>query len=118
MINSSEKLTTKVYFEGDEQYLPSSYLPVYSLPTDTTSGLIVKITDKNQCYNFEDYLFEFAIFQDSYNTLFKKISPIPTLFDVNAFWISLPSEHNYFAEVYLDGRFLFLTQEVSLQKKC
>ena len=117
MINSSDKLTPEVYFEGDDQYLPSSSsLSIYSIPMDLTSGMLIKITDKNQRFNFEDHSFEFAIFQDSYDTLFKKISPLSTLLDTNAFWVSLPSGHNYFTEVYLDGRFLFLTPNMFLQQ--
>ena len=40
MINSSDKLTAEVYFEGDDQYLPSSSsLSIYSIPKDLISGL-------------------------------------------------------------------------------
>ena len=95
--------------------LETSSLSIYSIPTDLTSGMLIKITDKNHHFNFEDHSFEFAIFQDSYDTLFKKILPLSTLLDANDFWVSLPSGHNYFAEVYLDGRSLFLIPNMSLQ---
>ena len=106
VINSHKSLNAEVYFDGDNQHLPSSsslLIPV--IPNELTSGLIIKIVDEYRQYNFQDNLFEFVIFQDSYSNLFEKISPTSTLLDKNTFWVYLPPKHDYFAEVYLDGQF-------------
>jgi len=77
----------------------------------------VAISDLKTQYNFEDYFFEIVIFQDSYKNLIKKIQPdSATLLDSKTFWISLPPEHNYFAEIYLDGRLFFVTERDLLKE--
>ena len=117
MINSSDSLTVEANFEGDSQNLSSnSSLIVHSIPNSISSGMLMKITDVNKQYNFEDYSFEFAIFQNTYDNLFTTISPVAELLDPTAFLIPLPPGHDYFTEVYLDGRFLFLTNDVFLQE--
>ena len=116
-VNYSKALKVESYFEGDDQYLPSSsILILHSIPKDVTSAILVNVMDEKKRYNFENNFFEFLIFQDSYENLIEKISPTTTLLDSNTFWISLPAEHDYFAEVYLDGRFLFLTDKIQLNK--
>ena len=106
------------YFDGDDRYSSSnSSLTLYSFPKETTSPFIMKIFDLKNQYNFEDYLFEIVIFQDSYKNLIKKIQPdSTTLLDSKTFWISLPSKHNYFAEIYLNGRLFFVTDKVLLKE--
>ncbi|MDH3764825.1 MAG: hypothetical protein OER82_03340 [Nitrosopumilus sp.] len=116
-VNYSKALSVESNFEGDNQYLPSSsILTLHSIPKDITSAILVNIIDAKKQYNFENNSFEFLIFQDSYENLIKKISPTTTLLDSDTFWISLPAEHDYFAEVYLDGRFLFLTDKIQLNE--
>jgi len=116
-INTSKSLRVESYFEGDDQYLPShSSLTIHLIPNEVTSAILMKIIDMDKQYNFEDYPFEFLIFQDSYENLIEKVFPITTLLDSSTFWISLPPQHDYFAEVYLDGRFLFLTDRIQLQE--
>jgi len=116
-INSSQSIRIESYFEGDDQYLPShSLLTVHSIPSEVTSAILVKIIDMDKKYNFEDYSFEFLIFQDSYENLIEKVFPISTLLDSNTLWIPLQPQHDYFAEVYLDGRFLFPIDRIQLQE--
>jgi len=116
-VNYSKALKVESYFEGDDQYLSSSsFLILHPIPKDITSALLVNIMDAKKQYNFENNSFEFLIFQDSYENLIEKISPTTTLLDSDTFWISLPAEHDYFAEVYLDGRFLFLTDKIQLNE--
>jgi len=106
------------YFDGDVQYSSSnSSLTLYSFPKETTSSFILTISDLKNQYNFEDYFFEIVIFQDSYKNLIKKIQPdSATLLDPKTFWISLPPKHNYFAEIYLDGRLFFVTDKDLLKE--
>jgi len=108
----------EAYFDGDVQYSSTnSSLTLYSFPKETTSYLIMKILDLKNQYTFEDYLFEIVIFQDSYEHLIKKIQPdSSTLLDSKTFWISLPSEYNYFAEIYLNGRLFFVTDKELLKE--
>ena len=116
-VNYSKALRVESYFEGDDQYLSSSsFLILHPIPKDITSAMLVNIIDTKKQYNFENNSFEFLIFQDSYENLIEKISPTATLLDSDAFWISLPAGHDYFAEVYLDGRFLFLTDKRQLNE--
>ena len=117
MINSSESLGVEAYFSGDDAYLPSSSsLEIYSISNNNIPGIMMKVTDIYNQKNFADNLFEFIIFQDDYDNLFKKIFPDSTFYDSNSFWVSLPPDHEYFTEVYLDGRFISLTEKVSLQE--
>ena len=116
-VNYSKSLKVESYFEGDNQYLSSSsILILHSIPKDITSAVLVNIIDAKKQYSFENNSFEFLIFQDSYENLIEKISPTTTLLDSDTFWISLPADHDYFAEVYLDGRFLFLTDKIHLNE--
>ena len=116
-VNYSKALNIESHFEGDDQYLPSSsILTLHPIPKDITSAILVNIMDAKKQYNFENNFFEFLIFQDTYENLIEKISPTATLLDSDSFWISLPAEHDYFAEVYMDGRFLFLTDKKPLNE--
>lgn len=116
-INPSKSLKVESYFEGDDQHLPSSsLLTIHLIPNEVTSAILMKITDMDKQYNFEDYQFEFFIFQDSYENLIEKVFPITTLLDSSTFWISLPANHNYFAEVYVNGQFIFVTDEIHLNE--
>jgi len=107
-VGFSNPIEIQADFFGDLEYSSSnSSLTIYSLPKETSSSIIVKIPEANQ-YNFEDYPFEILIFQDSYESIIKKIFPdSTTLLDSKTFLTSLPPQHHYFTEVYLDGRFFF-----------
>ncbi|MDH3677973.1 MAG: hypothetical protein OEQ12_06705 [Nitrosopumilus sp.] len=113
----SNQINIEAYFDGDSMHYPSnSSLTLYSFPKEISSSLVLKLSDSDQ-YNFENYLFDILIFQDSYEKLIKKIQPdSTTLLDSETFWISLPSGHNYFAEIYLNGRIFFVTDQIQLQE--
>ena len=110
MVNSMTPVTVESSYKGDTNYLPStSSMIVYSIPQDTSSAIIMKIIDMKNQFNFENHTFEFVIFQDSYDNLFGKISPDTTLHDLTTLLVSLPPNHDYFTEVYVDGKLVFLT---------
>ena len=117
MFNLSDPFKIEAYFDGDVQYSSSnSSLVLYPFQKEPTSNFVMKILDLRNQYTFEDNRFEILIFQDSYSNLIKKIQPDSTvLLDPNTFWISLPPEHHYFAEIYLDGRLFFVTDRDLLQ---
>ena len=117
-ITSFGPVEVEAYFEGDSQYLPSnSTSTIYSFSKEMVPSLLMKINDPQNQYNFEDYLFDVVIFQDSYNNVIKKIKPDSTvLLDSKTFLLSLPTGHNYFAEVYLNGRLLFVTDKDQLKE--
>ena len=118
MITQSESLDIKAIFSGDEEYLPSSSsLTLYSIPNENNSGLIMQIVDKEKQYTFEDHFFEFVIFQDSYDDLFTKIYSHNAFIDKNTFWLPLNAGHEYFSEIYLEGRFIHLTENFALTEK-
>jgi len=116
-MSSSNPVNLEVYFDGDDVYSPSnSSLTLYSFPKEISSSLVLKILNSN-LYNFENQQFDILIFQDSYEKLIKKIQPdFTTLFDSETFWISLPPEHYYFTEIYLDGRIFFVTDRELLKE--
>ena len=105
-------------FIGDERYSQTnSSITLFPLPNTSTSYLIFDLGDSKNQFNFKDYSIEILIFQDSYQTLLKKIIPDQqTLLDDNTLWISLPPNHLYFSEIYLDGRFFFVTESQLLEK--
>lgn len=73
-VNYSEALKVESYFEGDDQYLPSSSILIsHSIPKDITSAILANIIDEKKWYNFENNFFEFLTFQDSYENLIEKI---------------------------------------------
>jgi hypothetical protein len=111
-INSFNTFNVTAYFEGNQEYSSTSISStVYVLPKNTTSAMIIKISDTQNQYNFEKYMFDIIIFQDSYKKMIKKIQPDATnLLDSKTFWTTLPSGHNYFAEIYMNGKLLFVTK--------
>ena len=117
-INSFNTVNVTAYFEGNQEYAPTrTSSTIYVLPKNITSGMIIKISDTQNQYNFEKYMFDIVIFQDSYETMIKKIQPSTVnLLDSKTFWTSLPSGHNYFAEIYMNGKLLFVTSNDLLEE--
>ncbi len=110
--------TVEVFFEGDTQYTPSnSSLTIHSLPKEITAAMIIKLSNTKEQYNFEEYEFEIIIFQDSYQGVVKKIKPNPTiLLDSKTLLVPLSPEHDYFAEIYLDGKIFSVTDKERLKE--
>lgn len=111
-ISLFDSLEIDASFIGDEQYLQTNTkIMLFPLPSSDSSYLVLDLIDPKNQFNFKDYLIEILIFQDSYQTLFQKIVPDEnTLLDDSTFWISLPADHYYFSEIYLDGRLFFVTE--------
>ena len=114
----SGPITIDVDFNGDAQYShTTSSLTLYPFSEQVPSSLIIKLFDSKNQYNFEDYLFDILIFQDSYDNLIENIQPdSTTLIDSETFSISLAPNHTYFAEVYLHGKFLYVTDKEVLRQ--
>jgi hypothetical protein len=111
-------INVEAYFEGDGKYSPSnSSSTIYSFSKEMESSLIITILDSQNKYNFENYVFDVLIFQDSYDNLLKKIQPDSTvLLDSKTFLIPLPPDHDYFTEIYLDGRLFSVTDKILLKR--
>lgn len=88
------------------------------------SALVVHTTSLTN--DFENSALVLVVFQDSYDNMFKKISP--DNFDDqsmrigDSFLTILPANHEYIVEVYLDGRFLDafqndFTENIIIQKE-
>ena len=117
-ISLFEPLEINASFIGSGQYLETSALmTLFPLPpTASSSYLVIDLTDSQNHFNFQDHLMEILVFQDSYQTLLKKIVPDQnTLLDDDTFWLSLPGDHYYFSEIYLDGRLIFVTDSELLR---
>ncbi|MDH3313451.1 MAG: hypothetical protein OEM28_09955 [Nitrosopumilus sp.] len=117
-INSLGTSTIGAYFGGDLQYSSANASStIYSLPKEITSIMIMQILDMKNQYDFEENIFDIVIFQDSYDNLIKKIQPTSAnLLDSKTFWVSLPPEHDYFAEIYMNGRLFFVTDKELLKE--
>ena len=111
-------IDVEAYFEGDDKYSPSnSSSTIYSFSNEMNSSLIFTIHDSQNKYNFENHTFDVLIFEDSYDNLIKKIQPdSKILLDSKTFLIPLSPDHDYFAEIYLDGRLFFVTDKSLLKK--
>ena len=111
-ISLYDSLDIYATFVGNEQYLQSNTsITLFSLPNTQSSYVVLDMIDPKNQFNFKDYSIEVLIFQDSYETLLKKIVPDKaTLLDDDTFWISLPANHFYFSEIYLDGKIFFVTK--------
>ena len=108
----------EAYFEGDDKYSSSkSSSNIYLFSKEIKSSLIVTILDSQNEYNFEDFAFDVVVFQDSYENPIKKIQPDSAmLLDSKTFLMPLPADHDYFTEIYLDGRLFFVTDKDPLKK--
>jgi hypothetical protein len=114
---SSNHVNIEASFDGADDYSSThSSLTLYQFPPEVFSSLVLKLSD-SELYDFENNSFEILIYEDSYEKLIKKIQPdSTTLFDSETFWVSLSPGNNYFAEIYLDGRIFFVTDNDLLQE--
>ena len=98
------------YLEGD-QFIPSIPQNIFPLKLDKEqSALALEIINDARTNNFENPLVEVALFQDSYDNFFKKITLDKLNYEEslidNIFLTVLPANHEYIGEIYLEGRFL------------
>jgi len=108
-----ESIKVSAYIEDDFSFLeyPQMILPLKM--NNEQSALVVRTTSSTS--DFENAALELAIFQDSYENLFKIIST-DRFDDQNiqiddSFLTILPANHEYIVEIYLEGRFLDAFQE-------
>jgi hypothetical protein len=118
MIDPLKIFDIHAYFEGDTQYASSNVtLSTHILPKEISSSMLLRIHDEKNKYNFINFPFTVVIFQNSYDTLFKKIqSSSELLLDQETLLIPLPAGSKYFAEIYIDGRFITVTDKEQLTK--
>ncbi|MGQ0638997.1 MAG: CARDB domain-containing protein [Nitrososphaerota archaeon] len=118
---SEEKLLVTASFDGNFPYLPSNYTAyVFNLPpSKETAALVLKIKDPTDRYNFLSLPSEIAVFQDSYDNLYTKISTAKkgVLLDDNTTWLGLAGNHYYLEEIYVSGRFFFTTDWKQIPEK-
>ena len=72
------------------------------------SALAIEINSQTSKSNLKNSPLEIVLFEDSYDNLFQKISTDTdndqSFMVNNLFLTSLPSEHTYIAEIYIEGR--------------
>ena len=110
---SEERLSVTASFQGNFPYLQSNYSGyVFNLPpSKETAALVLKVKDPTDRYDFQNLPSEIAVFQDSYDNLYTKISTGKkgVLLDNYTTWTGLPGNHSYLEEIYVNGRFFFAT---------
>jgi len=104
--NKPVKVTS--YLE-ENQFFPTFFKNIFPLKLEKEqSALVLEIIRDTRSDNFENPTITIVLFQDSYDNLFKKISTDnldqqSTMID-NYFSTVLPANHEYIAEIYLEGR--------------
>ena len=110
-IEFTDEIITVIPYLEDDQFIPSLPQNIFPLKlSEVQSALALKIIYDTKTNNFENSLVEIALFQDSYDNFFKKItsdefSQEGLLID-DFFIVNLPANHEYIAEIYLNGRFV------------
>ncbi|MDH3342005.1 MAG: hypothetical protein OEL84_12095 [Nitrosopumilus sp.] len=110
---NDEPIRVSAHIEDDFSFpeYPQMILPL-KMNTEQSALVIHTTSDTN---DFENSTLELAIFQDSYENLFKIIST-DEFGDQNmqiddSFLTMLPANHEYIIEIYLEGRFLDAFQD-------
>jgi hypothetical protein len=110
---NDKPIKVSAYIEDDFSF-PEQPQMIFPLKMNNEqSALVIHTTSVTN--DFENSTLEFAIFQDSYENLFKIIST-DELDDQNmqiddSFQTILPANHEYIVEIYLEGRFLDAFQD-------
>jgi len=110
---NDEPIKVSAYIEDDFSFPehPQMILPLKM--NNEQSALVIHTTSVTN--DFENSTLEFAIFQDSYENLFKIISTYEldnqNMEIDDSFQTILPANHEYIVEIYLEGRFLDAFQE-------
>jgi len=110
---NDKSIKVSAHIEDDFSFpeYPQMILPLKM--NNEESALVIHTTSDTN--DFKNSTLEFAIFQDSYENLFKIIST-DGFDDQNmqiddSFLTTLPANHEYIVEIYLEGRFLDAFQE-------
>lgn len=104
----NEPIKVSVFSEGDS-VLHSSSKKIFPIKIDEGQSVLALETISDISQNIDSVL-TIAIFQDSYDNLFKKISTEDrneeNLMTDNFFLTVLPANHEYIVEIYIEGRIL------------
>ena len=116
--NFSKTKDIEVLFEGDNTYGASNTSSTLHAFTDNIeSAIIIELQDENNQVHFEKYPLKIIIFQESYENIVKEIMlDHSTSLNSKTFFIDLPPNHNYFAELYWDGEFFTNIEKEGLEK--
>jgi len=110
---SDEPIKVSAHVENDFSFPGYSQMILPLKMSNEQSALVIHTT--SFANNFENSALELAIFQDSYEKLFKKISTDKldeqSMQIDDSFLTVLPANHKYIIEIYLKGRFLDAFQE-------
>jgi hypothetical protein len=110
-IDFDDKPVTVTAFLEEDSTVSSLSKTIFPLKLkNNQSALALKMVQEINSNHFKNPVFTVALFQDSYDNLFKKISTDDVddqsmLID-NFFLTVLPANHEYIAEIYLEGRFI------------
>jgi len=110
---NDEPIKVSAYIEDDFSFLeyPQMILPLKI--NNEQSALVIHTTSATN--DLENSALDLAIFQDSYENLFKIISTDgfddQNMQTDDSFLTILPANHEYIVEIYLEGRFLDAFQE-------
>ena len=117
-ITSVGSISVESFFAGDHEYSSStSVSTIHSFSKNSVSAMLLEIVDTQNHLNFKDHMFDVIIFQDSYDVVIKKInSDSPVFLDSKTLLVPLSPGHDYFTEIYLNGRLFFTTDKEPLEK--
>ena len=107
-VNENIKVTIDL---EDNSTLSTSSQNVYPIKlNEGESAIAFEIIPNSNMYDFENPPYTIALFQDSYENMFKIISTneydVHSMMSDNIFLTVVPANHEYIAELYYEGRFL------------
>ena len=110
-IDFDDKPVTVTAFLEEDSIVSSLSKTIFPLKLENNqSALALKMIQEINSNYFKNFVFTVVLFQDSYDNLFEKISTDD--FDdqsmlIDDFFLTiLPANHEYIAEIYLEGRFI------------
>jgi len=106
--NKPIKVSTHI---DERSFVSNSIQEIFPIKiNDEQSALALEINSQSPENNLKNSALTVVLFQDDYDHLFEKISTDDhseqNITTENLFVTSLPSEHRYIAEIYLEGRIL------------
>jgi len=107
-VNENIKVTIDL---EDNSTLSTSSQNVYPIKlNEGESAIAFEIIPNSNMYDFENPQYTIALFQDSYENMFKIISTneydVHSMMSDNIFLTVVPANHEYIVELYYEGRFL------------
>ncbi len=110
-IDFDDKPVTVTAFLEEDSTVSSLSKTIFPLKLENNqSALALKMIQEINSNYFKNFVFTVVLFQDSYDNLFKKISTDDfddqSMLIDDFFLTTLPANHEYIAEIYLEGRFI------------